>query len=276
MDKLLFLVFLAINVEYSKQTCSIGPGWQRLTMGERLLSANSVVYGKTVQHLASRRMVFGRPSSVIDALFEVYCVIKSGETDIGTIITIEGVTPRDGCSGSKRFMQIGQEAFIALKPTAEGNFEFDEVMPVQSAVFPATHSNFLEISRICGLQSWLPPENATANMCPVCGVANFTSAVVASDDTSGAQPCIINGALVSNGTNCDVILTGSTSTQEICIAENFANTCTQLIYSVQEVICECSYRSNDRGGFMDVGFADKTSSSYPVLFLTIGFAIVFQ
>ena len=269
----MFLLTLAMAVHYSMQGCTIGAGWQRLTMGERLLAANAVVYGRTIQHLASMRTVFGRTSAVVDALFEVNCVIKSGEADIGPVITIEGVTPRDACSGSTGNMQIGQEAFVALKPTADGNFEFDEVMPAQSAVFQATRSNFLEISRLCGLQSWLPPVNATVDSCPVCGVANFTSSVMATDDSTGSSPCIINGALVSNSSDCDVILTGTSNTEDNCIATTFANTCTHLLYSFEEVVCVCTYNSNNHGYFPDVDTAGQARSSYTVV---LGFLLAFM
>ena len=261
MEKILVIFLLALNVHYSQQRCVIGAGWKTLTMGERLSAANSVVYGRTVQHLSGTQTMFGRTRSVIDALFEVYCILKSGDENFEQIIRIEGIAPRDGCSGSKGNMQIGQEAFLALRPTVEGNYEFDEIMPTQSAVFKATKSNFLEISSFCGLQTWLPPINATNDMCPVCGVANFTNSVMETDAGSSSPPCIVNGELVSNTTDCDMILTGDTAVDETCISSTFADTCTRLIYSFNDVSCACTYNVVDQDSYQDVSAGYQGSPS---------------
>ena len=227
-------------------------------MGERLDSAHSVVYGRTVQHLSSIRTLYGHTMSVIDAMFEIYCVIKSGGETFSEIIIIEGIAPRDGCSGSRGNMQIGQEAFIALKPTSEGNFEFDEPMPAQSAVFEATKANFMEISSLCGLQSWSQPENASVNKCPICGIANFTDVVLGEDATSTSISCIVNGELVSgNSTTCDVMLTANTDEIEYCVPTSFSNTCTRLIYSFNRVNCVCTSNNDGGGGFVNVSGAEK-------------------
>ena len=274
MDKLLFFTLLTLIVPHSAQRCAIGAGWQRLSMGERLDSAQSVIYGRTVQHLSSVRTVYGQTMSVIDALFEVYCVLKSGGETFGEIILIEGIAPRDGCSGSRGNVQIGQEAFIALKPTSEGNFEFDEVMPAQSAVFSATKTNFLEISSLCGLQSWSPPANATVNKCPVCGVTNFTEVLLGEDETSTTISCIVNGELVSgNSTNCDVMLSTNTDENENCIPTSFDNTCTRLLYTREQVNCVSMSNTVRGGSFVNVSGGDKRRLS-AIAILTIVFAFM--
>lgn len=267
MDKFIIaFVVLAFNVHCSAQKCMIGAGWKRLSMGERLVSAHSVVYGRTVQHLSRVHKAFGQTTSVIDAIFEIYCVIKSGGEIFEKEIRIEGISPRDGCSGSKGNMQIGQEAFIALKPTSEGNFEFDEVMPTLSAVFAATRTNFQEISSFCGLQAWESPVNATINKCPVCGVADFTSAVTDLDESENTLTCIVNGELVSNTldniTACDFLLSENTNPEDNCIPSTFANTCTRLLVTYDKVNCVCASNTEAGGGFADVSGGNQRWASF--------------
>ena len=275
MDKLLFFTLLSFIVPYSAQRCIIGAGWKRLSMGERLDSAHSVVYGRTIQHLSSVRTVYGQAMSVIDAMFEVYCVIKSGGETFNEIITIEGIAPRDGCSGSRGNMQIGQEAFIALKPTSDGNFEFDEPMPAQSAVFSATKSNFMEISSLCGLQSWSQPEDAALNKCPICGVANFTNVLLGEDETSATISCIVNGELVSgNSSNCDVILTANSEETEYCVPTSFDNTCTRLIYTLEQVNCVCTSNNVRGGSFINVSGGEKRRPSAFIAAMSLVFALM--
>ena len=51
----------------------------------------------------------------IDAIFEVYCVLKNDHDDVPlhNYITIRQVAPRHGCSGTK--VETGKDYFIALQ-----------------------------------------------------------------------------------------------------------------------------------------------------------------
>ncbi|KAL4225296.1 hypothetical protein ACF0H5_015986 [Mactra antiquata] len=201
--------------------------------------ASSVVYGKTKEHTASQVKVDGKPFYVIDAVFEVYCVIKQDTSyTIPEEITIQRITPRDGCSSTTKNMKIGDEAIVAIKPTGNGNFEYDERMPTLSATFPATKTNIISISSVCNLQSWMAPEGAEINRCPVCGVNIFSDNLMETA-TDGKIPCVFDGTDFSNLTNCESFSTIEIDMSATCIPNNFNQTCTKIMYSQAAVTCAC-------------------------------------
>jgi len=232
-------------------------------MDEILLTAHSVVYGQTIQHLS------GDGKGTINAKFDVLCIIKQGSnTVIGASIIIEKIAPRDYCSGTSENMQLGNEAIVAIRPTANGNFEFDEVMPLTSATFPATLDNLLAVSAACDLQSWAPPNGTSINRCPICGASNFTDNVMSQAQSTMCSSTGFFGSL--NKSLCEAEME---SQAQHCIATEFTYICTRLVFTVDAVNCTCYKDSNKR--FNEV---DGTSMLLPSLTITMAtmlFAVAF-
>lgn len=268
MDLKLWMCVLTclIYMGHVSGKCSITADWADLTMEERLSITDIIVYGKTKEHRASTREINGRKSYFINALFEVYCVIKKTEDPVPVNIIIEAIAPRDGCSGTKSHMQIDNEAIIGLTPSFGGKYIFQEVMPMLSAAFDATKSNLMSVSGICDLQNWLPPTGATYNKCPICGTSNFTQQVMSKDDGEDRVPCFKNGVLVGNLSDCQ--MAGQVATDStICIDSDFANTCASLSFSATSVGCTCTnLQMGDTTG--PLGEIDAAVTSLPCLFTT--------
>jgi hypothetical protein len=167
----------------------------------------------------------------------VYCIIK-GEIDFKKEITIEGIAPRNGCSGTREHMKIGDEAIVTIKKTGDNTYEYHEVMPTQSATFAASKANLVAISGICDLQHWRAPSDADVNRCPICSIANFTDHVMATAVNTTA--CTIDGIGITNLTDCSRITTGNGDTGSVCIPKNYTTTCARLMLSSPEVTCECT------------------------------------
>lgn len=276
MDLLLTIVTifsLLSCAELSQLLCSISDNWQELSMEERLLSANTVVYGKTVQHKAGR-VSFDAPY-VINAVFDVFCVLKAGAgVTVNEQIVIEGISPRNGCSGTREHMQIGNEAVVMIKRSADGNFQYDEVMPRLSATVPATVANLNAISVICGLQKWAPPtgEGKPPNRCPICGVSNFTAAVIqtTSEETAAAfQPCFFGGSFVTDVNECNRLRINATATSE-CIPSGFGLTCTKVLLEIKNANCTCTASDiTSRKSFDSISLASRHRPVFLVAVLSV-------
>lgn len=232
------LSFCAVSVSAK---CSITSNWIDLTMEERLALSDIVVYGRTKEHRANTREFNGRSMYSINAVFDVYCVLKRSEDLIPETIVVEGIAPRDGCSGTKTHMQIDSEAIVALKSTYGGKYEYHEVMPMLSATFAGVRSNLVAVSVICGLQAWHAPEGATDNRCPICGTANFTSNAILldNDQPTDKLPCFQNGVFTGNLSDC--LLNDQTASDSAqCISEDYDHTCARMASIVPNAGCECT------------------------------------
>lgn len=249
------LVFVVKDVAASK--CSISTGWSELSMEERLLMSDIVVYGRTKEHRANVRNLGGKSYYEIDAVFEVYCVLEAGEDPINEEIVIERVAPRDGCSGTKEHMKIGQEAIVGLKTSYGGKYQYDEVMPTQSASFAATKTNLYTVASLCSMQLWNPPHNASVDRCPICNRGNF-SKIVMEDSQKTTNPCLFDGINFLNDTNCLMFATSSIDSDSICIPQNTLQSCTRIMTRRPSVACECT--GSDRGHVDLQGFGDIDSA----------------
>lgn len=240
--------------------CTISSNWAPASRDVRLLMASAVVYGKTTEHKASRIQVDGEPFYVIDAVFEVYCILKQGPDPISEKITIKRISPRDGCSGTLQNMKTGEEAIVAIKSTDQGDFEYDEVMPTLSATFPATKTNIISVSSACYLQAWSPPVDARTNRCPICGVSNFTDDVMATAIGSNL-PCVFDGTQFSNVSNCDSFTTIDIDISASCMPINYNQTCTKIMYNPTPVTCFCDGKLPKMNGNM----FQETGTGYTAL-----------
>lgn len=256
--KLVFIIgcFFIICLDIAETKCTISKGWIEMPMEERLLMSEVVVYGKTKEHRANVKKISGKSYYEIDAIFDVYCVLRSGEEATAEEIIIEKIAPRDGCSGTRNHMKIGEEAIVGLKITSEGKYVYDEVMPTQSASFAATKSNLHSISSICELQSWSAPVNATSNRCPICEVGNFTESVMDSVANEKISPCFIDGFQVGNGTNCNIFTTNNIDSSSTCIPANFDLTCARILSSTPSVTCDCVSTPLKKMNLHDLGEID--------------------
>lgn len=242
--------------------CSITSTWIDLSMEERLVLADIVVYGRTKEHRASSRIINGRNAYSINAVFEVYCVLKKDEDDVPETLIVEGIAPRDGCSGTKTHMQIDNEAVVALKRTYGGKFEYHEVMPMLSATFAATKSHLLAVSSTCTLQGWQPPQGAASSQCPICGTANFSSALMMEDQDLDLTPCIQNGVLNANLSDCQLSKQTPTA-NTVCINRDYDVTCTRLALANPNVACECTNLQLGSGLDGPISETDSATTSLP-------------
>ena len=259
------VVLCLINVAGVSGKCSITADWLDFTMEERLSLADIVVYGRTKEHRASSRIINGRNSYSINDIFEVYCVIKRNEDPIEETIIIEGIAPRDGCSGTTAHMQLDNEAIVALKPTYGGKYVYHEVMPMLSATFAGVKSNLESVSAICGLQEWMPPQGAIVNRCPICGTANFTDNAINLDTLASADrlPCFENGVFNGNLSDCK-LNSETTSADQRCLNKKFGRTCARLTMVTPNVGCQCTnLQFGDTSG--PLGEIDTASTSLPSL-----------
>ncbi|KAH3877282.1 hypothetical protein DPMN_001145 [Dreissena polymorpha] len=272
LQTIVILCSLLSCVELSQLVCSISDKWRDMPMEERLLSANTVVYGKTIQHKAGR-VSFDAPY-VINAVFDVYCVFKAGAgVTVNEQIVIQGISPRNGCSGTKEHMQIGNEAVVMIQRSADGNFQYDEVMPRLSATIPATVANLNSISVLCGLQTWAPPtgEGKTTNRCPICGVSNFTSTVIqaTSEETEAEfQPCFFGGSFVTDANECNQLRLNATATSE-CIPASFGQTCANVLFDIANANCTCTTTDmTSRQSIESISLASQNEPGFSVTALS--------
>lgn len=241
MEKLKYFItfgcILLILGDTVQTKCTISNDWNELSMEERLLLSETVVYGRTNEHLAYQGT---SRTYEIQAVFHVYCVLKTGKESLKENIFINKISPRTGCSGTTDNMKIGDEAIVGLKKAVDGNYEYDEAMPMQSVSFAATFENLYEVNSICDLQDWSAPAGATVNMCPICGVANFTESVIDTAPDANLAPCIIGGIKFGYGTDCKLFQSTDIDVTSTCIPANYKDTCTRLAYTQPSVICECT------------------------------------
>jgi hypothetical protein len=266
--------FIVKDVILSK--CSISKDWTELSMEERLLMSDIVVYGKTKEHRANVRNIGGKSYYEIDAVFDVYCVLEAGEDPITEEIIIERVAPRDGCSGTKEHMKIGEEAIVSLQMSYGGKYQYDEVMPTQSATFAATKDSLYTIASLCNMQLWTSPLNATVDRCPICGRGEFSKSVMEGDQKK-TNPCLFDGINFLNDTNCNMFASSSLDADSVCIPQNTLKTCTRIVYQAPKVTCECTggndHRNVDLSGFGDI---DAALNVLPCLItIFISFVCVF-
>lgn len=270
-----YFVVLSLCVVDVSGKCSITSDWIDLTMEERLSMADIVVYGRTKEHRASTRSIDGRSSYSINAVFEVYCVLKRTEELVPETIVIEGIAPRDGCSGTKTHMQLDSEAIVGLKPTYGGKYEYHEVMPMLSAAFAGVRSNLIAVSVICGLQRWDAPQGATVNRCPICGTANFTSDAISLDVdvTTDRLPCFKDGVFTGNLSDCQLGEQASDSTQ--CIAETYDQICARMADISLNAGCECTNMNFGDSGDGPIAEIGAAVASLPcMLTVVMGLLIV--
>ena len=267
-------IAIVLTVVQLSSTCTISQGWQELTMEERLVLSDIVVYGKTKQHVASTANIGGRSKFFIDAIFEVYCVLKSNEEIIDEEITIEAVAPRDGCSGTNGYMGIESEAIVGLRKGSDGKFVYDEVMPTLTATFSPSRSHLFAISQVCGIQQWQAPTGTLQKRCPICGISNFTEASLDADVNEELSPCVINGINFGNGTDCNLFQNKPDNTT-VCIPTTYSQTCHQILVFESTVTCDCSKDDNPNrnGNFIDVSLANRVLSVATSIVLCFGLVL---
>ena len=145
--------------------------WRNMTMEELLLKSDVVVYGKDVGHGKLRI------PTELDARFDVYCVIKTGEYHVPGQVIIEDINEGDACSGVKDQTSENKEYIIGLTRQFSGFMKYSDVNPLQATSFPATLDKLEAVIRTCGLDDWTPPHTGKQNLCPTPNKPRFCTKV---------------------------------------------------------------------------------------------------
>lgn len=249
--QLLFLLILCVQTGHGYTGCTLSAYFE-MNMMERFAQSPIVVYGKTEQHRANKVLLDGSYQYVIDAIYEVHCVIRKAEESINEHITITRIAPLDVCSGSKtsNVMKVGDYSIVALRNATGGLYVLDEVMPGTSAIEIAFKPYLFSLSKTCDLQSWHAPNGATTNRCPICGIANFDTNVKALDTTYGAPTnCIISSTTVfTNMTACDLYMEYSVDSvnSQNCIPANYTQSCARLLTRPPTAVCDCNVKKKTK------------------------------
>lgn len=166
-----WLLLLTTLIFVSKVTACKTAEWRNMTMEEILLKSDVVVYGKDVGHGK-----FRIPEE-LDARFDVYCVIKTGEYHVPGQVIIENIREGDTCSGVKEQTSVNREYIIGLTRQFSGFMRYSDVNPLQASAFPATGENFEAVIATCGLDQWEPPHTGAQNLCPTPNKPRFCTKV---------------------------------------------------------------------------------------------------
>lgn len=274
-----FLLALSVPLADCITGCSIS-GYFEMGLMERLVQSSIVVYGKTTNHRANKVPLNGVLQYVIDAEFQVLCVLKRAEDRINEHITITRIAPLDNCSGTKSnaVMKVGDYSIIALRNTTVGGYYvYDEIMPARPAAVIGLKPYFFSIAKLCGMQNWQAPTGATVDSCPICGVSSFDSEVLAMDTVTYAniKNCIYNtNAVVSNMTACDLYMEESIDdvNAKSCVPDTYFQTCVQLLARAPTAVCDCSMQVETKS--VRVGAGVVIAPSLLLILTLISFLIV--
>ncbi|CAC5404430.1 unnamed protein product [Mytilus coruscus] len=131
-----------------------------LDMKQMLSYSQVVVIGREVSNIT----IF----ESINTNLEVHCVLKSDGYHVFENITIFSVFPVSKCSGTAGSYKQGDLIMVGLRRIGNHTFQWDEHVPITSVAFHVTVDNLVEISKVCGLQTWIKPVGAVVDKCPVC------------------------------------------------------------------------------------------------------------
>lgn len=278
---LYFLVIFTVGIPTSDgyTGCSLS-GYFDMGLMERLVQSSIVVYGRTVQHHADKVFLDGSYQYVIDAVYEVHCVLKRAEDKINERIRITGIAPRDACSGTKstNTMKVGDYSIVSLQNTTGGLYIFHEIMPGTSAAVMALKPFLLSASKICDLQNWNPPAGAATNKCPICGIYDFPSDVKELNTayTSPVNCIYTQNTVAINMTACDLYMEYSIddANSRTCVPATFTQFCVRLLTRPPTATCTCDIKSEPKG--LNVGKGAVMIPSVLLTLLTTFAAFVFH
>jgi len=211
-----------------------------MTLSEVYSLSGIIVYGKVLQHFATK--INGK--YVIEAEYEVMCVLKRGDVLIQDTITISGIGNMDKCSGTpvKQLLRAGDHSILALKNmTADhSKYELDEPMVHTSAGVHALKPYFLTLSKICGIQTWEMPQGANESHCPICGISDFAPEV-STLDTNATVCNFYESSVVFNMTECDLYMDFPLdfANEQTCVPTTYTSTCMTIVYRYPTATCQC-------------------------------------
>lgn len=227
------------------QSCTL-EGYVKMGIMERFVQSEYVVYGRTMNHQANKVVQKDESMYIIDAIFQVNCVMKRGQSNIGEVIIVSGIAPRHDWSGTPvhTLMRVGDHVIIALKNSTGGKFLLDEIMPKTSAAVRAYKPYFFSFSKICDTQTWEPPAGASANKCPICGINDFEVEIGTLNNTEDQLTTCSStqNAVATDMTACDLYTEYSIdeANSQTCVPANFTESCTSLMYRTANAKCDCN------------------------------------
>lgn len=144
---LLWLAFFVL-INFG-ESCNIAKN-SEMTTYDIFRNSPIIVYGQDMKHVEriDKNLTAIKGGKVEDCEFKVYCFIKGGENISEEMITIEHISPRTSCSGSAIKLQVGAKKIVVLRKKPSGNYEFNEINALQSAVFTATSENIQILTNV--------------------------------------------------------------------------------------------------------------------------------
>ena len=156
-------------------------GWRNMSMEELLIKAGVVIYGKDVGHGKFRL------PTMVDARFDVYCVIKKGRNLIPSQVIIEDILNGDGCSAVSGQTEVGKEYIIGLERELSGFMSYSDINPPQKTAFPVSAENLNKLAATCDLDNWEPPSTGDQFRCPVANKPRFCTKVRDPDELNASS-----------------------------------------------------------------------------------------
>ena len=254
--------------------CSLS-GYFEMGLMERLAQSSIVVYGRTVEHKANLVKLDGTLQYVIDAIYEVHCVFRRAEDPINERISVTAIAPRDACSATKStsMMKVGDYSILSLRNVTGGLYVYNEIMPGSSAAVTALKPYFFSLAKVCDLQNWNPPQGASTNRCPICGISDFPAEVKALDTTYiSPTNCIsTRNVVITNMQQCDYYMeyTMDDANSRTCVPATFTQSCARLLTRPPTAVCDCNIKSDSK----DFGVG-KGLITIPSLLITLIAAVV--
>lgn len=201
--------FISCKNNLSVETCKV-EDWIKLDMKQMLSYSQVVVIGREVSNIT----IF----ESININLEVHCVLKSDGYNVYENITIFSFFPVSKCSGTSGSYKQGDLIMVGLRRIGNHTFQWDEHVPITSVAFRVTVDNLVEVSTVCGLQTWNKPEGAIVDKCPICSTdatfdsQNYANNVTCFTDRNRSEctqipriemksKCSCNGPTVSVGDN---------------------------------------------------------------------------